>query len=223
MNVETESLIQSFPNPLDQQLLELECKNDPAFEAELAELLQETGGMQSVIDAAKKAIVNDIDPTQYPEMEGSWPMLRNVARDIYDAITAVPTPTQPRSYGTPLSGLGQDLSGILTAVAPLLGTLASAGASVYAAKQQQEAQQYIAQQQLNANMAEIKAQEAMAAAQTAIANNQTTQAVSSVLPPVIAQPVAGAINALTAPVTTGSGIQIWELLLGGYLFMKYAA
>ena len=217
MNIETQDLALAFPSQVDRQLLELECSNDPAFEAELIELLQETDGLQYVIDAARKAIINDIDPRQYPEMAGSWPMLRNVARDIYDKISR--TSSSPGTYGSPgLSDLGQDFSGIISAIAPILGTLAGAGASVYAAEQQRQAQQYVAQQQLQANMAEIKAQEAMASAQTAIANNQTQQAVSSILPSALATPVAGVINAVTAPVV--GGVQLWQLGLLAWFLLK---
>jgi hypothetical protein len=217
MNVETQDLIMMFPNQLDRQLIELECAHDPNFEVEVVELLQQVDGLATIIDSARKAIINDIHPGYYPEMEASWPMLRNVARDIYDKISK--TQATPRSYGSPgLSDLGQDFSGIITAIAPILGTLASAGASAYAANQQKAAQQEIAQEQLQANMAEIKAQEAMAAAQTAIANNQTQQAVSSVLPPVLATPIAGVINAATAPVF---GIPVWTLgLLAWFLSKK---
>lgn len=206
-----------FPNQLDRQLIELECSNDPVFEAEIHELLRQRDGMQTVIDAARRAIINDIDPSQYQEMEGSWPILRKVSREIYDKISK--TQDSPRSYGGPgLSDLGQDFSGIITAIAPILGTLAGAGAAAYSAQQQKSTQQYIANEQLQANMAEIKAQEAMAAAQTAIANNQTQQAVSSVLPPVLAGPVAGVINAATADI--GGGLQLWELVLLGWFLTK---
>ena len=220
MNVEAQDFVLTFPNQLDRQIIELECAHDPNFEAEIVELLQQPDGMTTIINSAQKAIINDIDPGTYPEMEGAWPMLRNIARDIYDKISR--TSATPGTYGSPggLSDLGQDFSGIITAIAPLLGTLAGAGASVYAAEQQRQAQQYVAQEQLQANMAEIKAQEAMAAAQTALANTQTQPAVSSVLPTALATPVAGVINAVTAPISPGSPIQIWELALLAFFLMK---
>src|SRR6516162_633422 len=136
VNVEAQDFVLTFPNQLDRQIIELECAHDPNFEAEIVELLQQPDGMTTIINSAQKAIINDIDPGTYPEMEGAWPMLRNIARDIYDKISR--TSATPGTYGSPggLSDLGQDFSGIITAIAPLLGTLAGAGASVYAAEQQ---------------------------------------------------------------------------------------
>lgn len=217
MNTGLESQVNIFRSKNDRELLLLEASNDIEFERQLSDVLTLPDGEERVVTSAHKAVLNELDPSLYPELAGAWPVLRSVIRKVMDRVGSS-TVSKISTINPPAKGLG-DL-GQFEVLGPLISSIAGAGASIYSSEVQASAQKQIASQQLQANMQEIQAQEAMAAAQKAMANAQTTQAVQKVLPTPLAVPVAGAINALTAEVVSGSGIQIWEILLVGYFVFK---
>lgn len=220
MNTGVESQINIFRSKDDRDLILLEAKNDPEFERQLSEVLKLPDGQERVALSARKAVLNELSPDLYPEMVGAWPILRSV---ILKAMDAVKSSTSQKivTIDPSLKGLGELGQFDFSVLAPLISSIAGAGASIYSASVMSSTQKQIASEQLQANMQEIQAQEAMAAAQKAIANAQTTQAVQAVLPAALATPVAGVVN--TMKTDLGGGIQLWEVLLLGYFLYKEVA
>ena len=123
-----------------------------------------------------------------------------------------------KSSASGLGDLGQDFSAIMGIIAPLVNVVSGVGSSLYMAHLQAQTNQTIANDQLQASMAQIHAKEAMAQAQIAISNAQTVQAVGAVLPQSLAAPVAGVVNMMTSDI--GGGVKLWEVCLLGFLFVK---
>lgn len=215
MNTAVESQVNIFRSKDDRDLILLEAKNDPEFERQLAEVLKLPEGEELVSISARKAVLNELDPGLYPEMAGAWPILRSVARKAMESV-GTSTSKKVDKLASGQKGLG-DL-GQFDILGPLITSIAGAGASIYGASVQSSTQKYIANEQLQANMQEIQAQQAMAAAKNAISNAQTTVAVQNVLPSALAAPVAGVINTLTSDI--GGGVKVWEAMLLGYFLMK---
>lgn len=215
MNTVIEGQVNIFRSKNDRDLILLEAKNDPEFERQLSEALKLPDGEERVAISARKAVLNELSPDLYPEMAGTWPILRSVVLKTIDS-TKDSTYQKVVKIDPKPSGLG-DL-GQFEILGPLISAVAGAGASIYGATLQSKTQKQIANEQLQANMQEIQAQEAMAAAQKAIANAQTTQAVQNVLPSALAVPVAGVINTMKTDI--GGGLQLWEALLLGYFIVK---
>ena len=221
MDAGLKSLLNVFPMQEDRDVIILEASGDPNFEAELAEALKLPDGPQQVVASAKKAVLHDLNPDLYPEMEGTWPILRSIISKVIGKISGSVSTNISNIKSSSVNGLGdlgQDFSAIMSVVAPLVNAISSVGSSLYIAHLQAQTNQTIANDQLEANMAQIHAKEAMAQAQIAIANAQTEQAVQSVLPQSLAVPVAGVVNTLTADV--GGGVKLWEALLLGYFIVK---
>jgi hypothetical protein len=221
VNAGLKSLINIFPMAEDRDVIILEAKNDPNFEAQLEEALNTPDGPERIALSAKKAVLHDLNPDLYPEMEGTWPVLRSIISKIIGKVSGSVESNISNiknSKSTGLGDLGQDIGAIMSIVAPLVNAIGSVGSSLYIAHLQAQTNQTIANDQLQANMAQIHAKEAMAQAQIAIANAQTEQAVQSVLPQGLAVPVAGVVNTLTADV--GGGVKLWEALLLGFFIVK---
>jgi hypothetical protein len=215
VNTAVESQVNIFRSKDDRDLILLEAKNDPEFERQLSEVLKLPDGEEQVAISARKAVLNELSPDLYPEVAGHWPILRSVVNKTMDAVKNS-TAKKVVTINPKPSGLGE--LGQFDILGPLISAVAGAGASIYSASVQSSTQKQIANQQLQANMQEIHAQEAMAAAQKAIANAQTTQAIQAVLPSALAAPVAGVINTMKTDI--GGGLQLWEVLLLGYFVVK---
>jgi hypothetical protein len=210
-----EMQINIFRSKHDRDLILLEAKNDPEFERQLSEVLQLPDGEERVAISARKAFLNELSPDLYPEMAGSWPILRSVVSKAMESVKSSNSKKTITIDPKP-SGLGE--LGQFEILGPLISAVAGAGASIYSAHVQSVTQKQIANEQLQANMQEIQAQEAMAAAQKAIANAQMTQSVQAVLPAALATPVAGVINTMKTEI--GGGVQLWEALLLGYFLFQ---
>lgn len=221
MDAGLKSLINIFPMQEDRDVIILEAKNDPNFEAQLEEALNTPDGPERIILSAKKSVLHDLNPDIYPEMEGTWPILRSIISKVISKVSGSVSSNISNIKSSDvkgLGGLGQDFSAIMSVVAPLVNAISGVGSSLYIAHLQAQTQQTLANDQLQANMAQIHAREAMAQAQIAISNAQTEQAVQGVLPQGLAVPVAGVVNMMTSDI--GGGVKLWEAILLGYFVIK---
>lgn len=237
-----------FQSPDDRRLISAEASSDPAFARELSRMLSLPDGEKRVVDYAKKAVLNELNPGLYPETSRKWPKLRKAVSllvselpgAIVDSIDRLPLSERTAALAALARGEGVvapislgDL-GQFEIIGSLIGSIAGAAASIYNTKLQTSTARQIADMQLRANEQAIQAQTAEAQARTAIANAQVAQALqqtlpapvanaaSSViasLPPVIGGPVGTLVTALSTDI--GGGIPIWMAGLGIYLFLKF--
>jgi hypothetical protein len=236
-----------FDSPDDRRLIATEAASDPSFAKKISSMLAKPDGEKQVVMYARRAIINELNPSLYQETVGQWPKLRSAVSklmiELPKAITSnidqLPMDKRAQaiealsSMGSSPSSIGIGDLGQFDIIASLIGTLASATASVYSASIVSSTQKQIAADQLAANEQEIQAQEAAANAQTAVAKAQAAQAVQATLP----APAAGAVQqviealptSLQAPVANivsmlstdmGGGIPLWLVGVGVYLFAK---
>lgn len=238
--------VRVFQSPDDRRLIAAEAAADPVFARKVSAMLSQPDGESQVVAYAKKAILNEMDPSLYPETSGQWPKLRAAAsklttelpKVIVDMVNQAPPEDRPAALqelsarcDEVLFGMGE--LGQLEIIGQLIGAVASAGVSLYDAQLQSSTQKQIASMQLQANEQAIQAQEAEAAAQTAVAKAQAAQATQATLPPPAATAIQNTIEALPtalqAPVASivtmlstdiGGGIPLWLAGLTIYLITK---
>lgn len=218
MNAAVESQVNAFGSKANRDLIILEAKNDPEFERQLLKVLKLPDGEDRIVVSAHKAVLNELNPMLYPEMAGSWPILRSVILKVIERVgksTSDDISSIPKDYKQ--KGLGD--FGQYDFLGPLLNTIISTGSSLYGSYSQQSTARDLERMRLQANMEAVKAQEAMAAAQTAIAHAQTSQAINNYLPASIAGPAASVVEALTSDL--GGGITVWEALIAAYFIFKF--
>lgn len=244
--VEDQAMV--FDSPDDRRLISAEAAADPAFARKLSAMLSGPDGEKAVVMYARRAVLNELDPSLYPETRGQWPKLRSAVsklivelpRAITDAIDRMPLEERTRALEelSKVKSVGEVLGlgdlGQWEIIGSLVGAVAGAATSIYNTKLQTDTAKQIANMQLQANEQAIQAQIAQSNAQRAIANAQTAQALQQTLPPPIATAAQNVISALPsaiqAPVSSivgalstdiGGGIPIWMVGLGIYLFMKF--
>jgi len=228
---------QVFEKQDDRSLIKKEAAADPRFARVVAAMLRENDGERKVADFAKRAIMNELNPKEYPETSGYWKLLREAARRATDALPAAivktvakMTPEQraadlkavregrlvtfnPSMLGE-LGELGQ-----FEIIGSLVGSLAQAGASIYGSYLTNRTQQQISAMQFDAQKAQLQAQMDMARAQQAITAAQAQQAAeASILPTAIAQPVQAVASALSTDV---GGLPLWLIALGVAFALKF--
>jgi hypothetical protein len=236
----------AFTSPDDRTLIATEASSDPAFAKKISAMLSRPDGEKRVVMYARKAIINELDPSSYPETRGQWPKLRSavdklskeIPKAIVDYVDSLPLDqrvaaleniaSKGASFTAGLGELGQ-----LDIIASLIGTVVSAGVSVYNAQVVSSTQQQIAAKQLAANEQAIQANESIANAQAAVAKANAAQAVQATLPAPAANavqqviealptslqaPVAGLVSLLSTDV--GGGIPIWLVGLVVYMASK---
>lgn len=223
-----------FDKPDDRTLIKREAQADPAFAKLVASMLRGSDGERKVAEFAKQAVLNELNPAQFPETKGYWMMLRKAVRRVTDelpkamaATVNTMTPEQMEAaYKASLTGsvnfnpkmLGElgDL-GQFEIIGSIVGSLVQAGSSVYSSYLQNRTQQQIANLQFQTQQAQLNAQMDMAKAQQAIANAQASQAASS-LPAAIQQPVQAVASVLSSDV---GGIPLWLIGLGIAFALKF--
>ena len=215
-------------NAEDQQLIEQESQADPEFGALVQATLARPGGAQQLAMSAQKAVVNEFNPTMYPETVGMWTQLRAAIRETISSFsTEMKLPGAAKSAFTKgLGNLGQDIGSI---IGPIVSAVAGAASAIYIANLQATTAKQIQTENLDAQMAEIRAKQAAAAAQQAEANAQMAQtgatgqiatATAAATAPVAAA-VSNLVDAVSQPVGS-SGIPIWAVILGAFAFAKMA-
>lgn len=181
---------------VDRNVVAAEASADPAFCARLSRVMKtDPNWVHTISDSAKKAIANELDPKKFPESHGMWPKLRELSRIMVAKITStVSRSGSPEVAAKAVSGLGGlgDL-GQWDIVASLVGAIGGAATSIYSAKLQTDTQKKIAQMQLDAQRAQITAQQNIAASQAAM------------------NPLSSVTNILTKDV---AGVPAWVILLG---------
>jgi hypothetical protein len=218
--------LSKIPEP-DRTILLDEVKGNPAFCAKIVKCMEtRPDWAHRISTAAKESIVNEMDPTKFPERKGDWPKLRERVREMADFVhkevsRAADALTLPEKIQVVkkiargdiqvkgLSGLG-DL-GQWDILASLAGSLISAGSSVYGAKVTADAQQDIAKINATAAMQNAQAQMAIANANAAIASAQTQ----------ISSPISSTISSLTT--STVAGIPVIIPVLGAVGFALWFA
>lgn len=212
-----EDKVAQIPEP-DRTIILDEVKGNPSFCAKIVQCMEtRKDWVHRISAAAKEAVVNEMDPSKFPERKGDWPKLRERVRDLAqyvkdEAARAAAKLTLPQKIAVVkqiaagglktrgLSGLG-DL-GQWDILASLAGSLVSAGASVYGAKVTADAQQDIAKLNASAAMQNAQAQMAIANANAAIAGAQAQ----------IANPISSTLSTLTT--TTVAGIPVIIPIIG---------
>lgn len=196
-----EEKVRIFGSDLDRELL-LEEARDPSFSKRLEATLDLPDGERRVARSALKAVLNELDPRIFPETRGTWKRLRSMVPELMETILK-----EVRENGVPktLRGLGE--LGQFEIIGSLVGSLAQAGAAVYTSYNQQKTQEYIAKQQLNAQMSQIQAQQSIARAQASMASAQ-----ASMNP--VGSAVSSALDAIQTPI---AGIPLWMIAAGIFL------
>ncbi len=229
--LETETAI--FDSPDDRLLIRREASADPRFARKVAQMLREPDGEEKVAIFAKQAILNELDPRQFPETRGYWTLLRTTARKIVDELPAAiargvakMTPAERehaaqmvKAGGTPLLVPNIGELGQFEIIGSLVGAVAGAASSIYGNYLMTSTQKQIASMQLDAQQKQLDAQIAMANAQIAMSNAKAAQAAeASILPAAIVQPVQAVASALSTEV---AGLPLWLLILGSVFALKY--
>jgi hypothetical protein len=233
-----------FDSPDDRHLIQVEAAADPAFAKKISAMLSRPDGEKQVVMYARKAIVNELNPSAYPETRGQWPKLREavsrlsteIPKAIVDHVDSLPLEDRVKaleSISSRVESLTASLGelGQLDIIASLIGTVVNAGVSVYNAQVISSTQKKIANQQLQANELEIQQSQDIANAQAAVAKAKAAQAVQATLPAPAATAVQNVIEALPtslqAPVAglvsllstdVGGGIPAW--LVGVVIYMS---
>lgn len=210
-----------FDSPDDRALIRREAAADASFGRKIAQMLRAPDGEERVAVFAKQAVLNEIDPKQFPQTRGSWNLLRAATRKLMEelppAIVASVSkmPLQDRAKALEAIQSGQAFPfkpvtlgelGQFEIVGSLINSVAGAAATAYSAYLNSSTQKQIADMQLEAQKRQLQAQMAMANAQTAMANAS------------ISQPIQSALSTLQMDM---GGIPLWMLALGVYLFFKY--
>lgn len=217
----------------DRELLSEEAVADPSFARRLEITLALPDGVKRIELSAQKAIMNELDPSLYPETRGTWKKLRSAVSDtVSSAVDLVKLPgfnkavrkaTVSTLHG--LGNLGQDILG------PILSALTvgiQAGTSIYTAHLQTTTARQIQQMQLDAQMAQLQAQQNIASAQRAVANAQAAQTgapgqvatAASDIAANVASAASNMIDTISQPVV--GGIPLWAILLAVFYFAEKA-
>jgi len=212
---------------IDHRLLREEAAVSPAFGRKLEAMIDRPNGVALLNDSARRAVLNELNPREYPKSKGEWTVLRKqmriLLRDIPKSIDeslsklsleektrmleayamgGVQVHAQMAEY--PVESLGQ--------IAEIIGAVVGAASSVYGAKLQSNTQKQIAKIQaageaksLEANMTIAKAQMALQAAQVASIQQQTAAIESGTTLPGATPEIAAAIAAKKAELASPGG------------------
>lgn len=225
-----------FESPDDRLLIKMEADADPAFAKVLQSMLKDgVAGEERVVQFAQKAVVNELDPRQFPETKGAWPKLRAKVRQLVDELPGAiirhidQMPPEKRVAAAQALREGKDFDfppitlgelGQFDIIGSIVGAVAGAATSVYGSYLQSSTQRSIVNMELSAQQKEVDAQLAMANAQKAMAAASASQAgILPALPTAITQPIQAAASALGTDI---GGVPLWMLLLGLYLSFHQA-
>ena len=215
----------------DRALLLDEVSGNPAFCENVARCMASSADWAKLIStSAKGAIVNEFDPSKFPNRKGMWPKLRATMNDFVGAASStIKNKIASMTLDQKTAALkeiakggrqssGQALLGNL-GVAGIFDFLASAietAGNMYTTDLVNDTRTDIARIQANSAMNTFTAQQSIANAQAAIAAAQTQQAA-------IQSQVGAAISTITTSTVGGIPVLLIAIpLIGGliYLFMK---
>lgn len=205
-----------FPNIDQRQMIE-EMDANPAFGKKLTAMLHDQNAVPLVMQSAKRAILNELNPKEHPESKGEWTTLRKrfnlLVNDIPAAVDKQIKSMSPAQKMAVVKVIAQggEIGLQLGAAAPvpaapaaggdmwgsIIGSIAQAAGSVYAAKITTDAQKDVAKIAANT------------ATQTAAMQQQMAQ--SQLLIEAAKAKAAAVGSALTSDV---GGIPIWTIPVG---------
>lgn len=228
---------------LDRRVIHEELAQETPFAVVLRTMLRQPNAPVLVSQSMRRAIVNEMNPAQFPHAKGQWVILRkrmaDLLRDIpamiekevarlplekkLEVVRAIAADYEPQvELGSTLSDLG-----LFDVLGPIISSVAGAASSVYSAKVTADAQKEIAKLQAQAAMKDLetqmaiaKASQAISAAQAAQAQSQAQAAQQTGVPGLPgAAPTAGRV--LTQDI--GGGIPLWTVpvALGGVGLVLY--
>lgn len=217
----------------DRELLTEEAASDPAFARRLEITLALPDGVRRVEMSAQRAILNELDPSLYPETRGTWRKLRAAVSDTVNSagdllkIPGFNQAVRKKAVSTlhGLGNLGQDIIG------PILNALTAgiqAGTSIYINRQQTNLARDMQQAQIDAQMAQLQLQINIKNAQSAVANAQAAQTgapgqvatAASDIATNVASAASNMIDTISQPVV--GGIPLWAVLLAVFFFAEKA-
>lgn len=154
----------------DRQIVIEEANADPAFCQKLANLMATNADWAHLVaNAAKEAIVNELDPSRFGHRAGQWRMLRKRLHDLLKDVPGIVEKLERYRASGRTPGLGQwDI------IASLVGAVGGAASSIYGAQLTASTQQSIAKAQADAAVKAAQAQMATMAAQQAMQNPLST-------------------------------------------------
>lgn len=196
----------------DRKAILIETSADPVFCAKIARVMtSDPDWVHTIVNSAKRAIANEMNRNLFPESRGTWPKLREMARNLVDDVSAAVrvgrAPLAVKSVSG-LGGLGN--LGQWDIIAGLVGSIGGAAANVYGASVTARAQESIARTQANAAIQAAQANMAIVNAQTAMQNAQASM-----------NPVSSAFSAITS--ANIAGIPIIALAIPAIGLIIYLA
>lgn len=233
----------------EKQMIREELQENPRFKMLVDAARQTKNPRKALKLSAQRALVNEMDPKQYPESQGTWTKLRKKLRKgraalpgiIQKELGKLKTLEQKTAYlkamvaskegakKVNLADFDEALGGM--GFYDLIGSLASTAAGIYGSKLTADAQKDIAKIQAGAAMASVKAQTAIAEAQQAIAAARVAQAKEQKEAALVAREIEAEKTAQkkVAGVITAEvgGIPMWAIILalaalgiGAFVFFK---
>lgn len=210
---------------IDHRQFQEEAEADPAFGRKLQRMLEQPDGTRKVDESAMRAILNELNPRDYPGSRGEWKVLRRRFRAVLrgvkeqldqefsnlplhrrveklESYTRRGVRVSPQRLGEyPVESLGQWEA--------IVGAVAAAATSVYSAKLQSQTAKELAKiqqagemRQLEANMTLARAQMALDSARLKQIEDETAR-ITSGAPATSVRPGSGVTPG--APGTPGAG------------------
>lgn len=219
-----------FTNHDQRQMIE-EMDANPKFGEKLTAMLHDREAVPLVMQSAKRAILNELNPREHPESKGEWLTLRKrfnvLVRELpgtIDKQVKAMTPAQRMAvvkaiakHGTPSLQLGATTPTTTAAPAPagdmwgsIIGGIAQAAGTIYAAKITTDAQKDVAKIQAQTQQQTLAMQQQMAQGQAAIDAARAAAAGGGV-PAMIPGPGG---QMIPNPAAAGGGFPIWTIPVG---------
>lgn len=219
-----------FGNHDQRQMIE-EMDANPKFGEKLTAMLHDRNAVPLVMQSAKRAILNELNPKEHPESRGEWLTLRKrfnvLVRDLpgtIDKQVKAMTPGQRMAvvkaiaqHGVPSLQLGATTP-TPTAPAPapagdmwgsIIGGIAQAAGTIYAAKITTDAQKDVAKIQATTQQQTLAMQQQMAQGQAAI---DAARAAAGGVPSMVMGPGG---QMIPNPAASGSGSTlVWAIPAG---------
>ena len=217
-----DSQVKIFDSPDDRALILEEAKGDPVFARKLEKTFSLPDAEKKIAMSARKAVVNEFNPSLYPETRGLWKKLRATVQDLVrftgETVRGSDFKDQIRRQAVRnLSGLG-DL-GQWEIIGSIVGAVAGAASNIYTSNLQADTAKKIQQMQIDAQMQQIQVQQNIAKLQAAEAAQQA--AVSPVSN--VAKNVQSAVSNVTETLSQSvGGVPLWAILIGLFFFAEKA-
>lgn len=205
---------------IDHRLLREEAAANPAFGRKLEAMIDRPNGAALLDDSARRAVLNELNPREYPKSKGEWTvlrkqmrlLLRDIPKSIDESISKLTLEEKVRvleAYARdgvqvhaqmadyPVESLGQ--------FAEIIGAVVGAATSIYGAKLSANTAKQIAQIKADGEAKSLSVQTTIAKAQLAIQGAQTKQ-LQEIQQQTVAAQQANAPSAAANPSAPSGGI-----------------